>query len=86
MALACDDGSIKLFSVEGGLPGAQYQRSLAQAEGRSLAVAWHPSGKCLYSGGTDGCIHCWEAGTGEEGGEWGEAGRWAWGRLLSCLS
>lgn len=30
MALACDDGSVRLFTVEGGVPGAQYQRTLAQ--------------------------------------------------------
>lgn len=59
----CDDGSIRVFSVEAGRP-LQYMKMLAKAEGRTLALAWHPDGHTLVSGGSDGCIHCWDANTG----------------------
>lgn len=66
LAAACDDGSVKLFTVEYGLPGVVYSKSLPRVEGRTLAVAWHPSAEFLVSGGTDGCIHVWEVASGRE--------------------
>lgn len=65
IAAACDDGSVRLFAVEAGEPGAHYERSLARLQGRVLAVAWHPSGTALVAGGVDGCIHALDLGTGE---------------------
>ncbi len=52
-----------MFSVEAGRP-LQYMKMLAKAEGRTLALAWHPDGHTLVSGGSDGCIHCWDTNTG----------------------
>lgn len=60
LAAACDDGCVRLFSVDAGVPGAAYAKSLPRVEGRVLAVAWHAEGKLLASAGTDGCIHVWQ--------------------------
>lgn len=59
LAAACDDGCVRLFTVDVGVPGAAYSKSLPRVEGRTLAVAWHPGGKAVASAGTDGCIHVW---------------------------
>ena len=45
LAAACDDGCVRLFTVDPGVPGASYAKSLPRVEGRCLAVAWHPSGR-----------------------------------------
>ena len=66
LAVACDDGCVRIFTVEPGMPGASYSKSLPRVEGRTLAVAWHPSGKFIISGGSDGCIHVWEVSSGRE--------------------
>jgi U3 small nucleolar RNA-associated protein 4 len=66
LAAACDDGCVRLFTVDPGVPGASYAKSLPRVEGRCLAVAWHPSGRCLASAGTDGCIHVWDVASGRE--------------------
>lgn len=57
---------MRLFTVEPGVSGPAYAKSLPKVEGRTLAVTWHPSGQHLVSGGTDACIHAWEVATGRE--------------------
>ena len=68
------------------MPGLTYAKTLPRVEGRTLAVAWHPSGEVLATAGTDGCIHLWsvEAGrellritAGDGGGQGKEACTWA---------
>ncbi|KAH7616913.1 putative WD repeat-containing protein PCN [Nannochloris sp. 'desiccata'] len=66
LAAACDDGCVRLFTIEPGMPGAVYHKSLPRVEGRTLAVAWHPSRKFLISSGSDGCIHVWDVSTNRE--------------------
>jgi len=66
LAAACDDGCVRLFTIEPGIPGAVYHKSLPKVEGRALAVAWHPSRKFLVSGGSNGCIHVWDVSTNRE--------------------
>jgi WD40 repeat protein len=68
LAAACGDGSVKLFGVHSGVAGAVYERALPRVEGNVLALAWHPSGASLVSGGSDGCIHVWEVATGARAG------------------
>jgi len=60
LAAACADGSVKLFTVSGGEPGAVFQRALPRVEGNVLSLAWHPNGKSLVSGSSDGCLHAWD--------------------------
>ncbi|KAL4856387.1 WD repeat-containing protein PCN [Chlorella vulgaris] len=66
IAAACDDGCARIFIAQSGTPGLTYSRSLPRVEGRTLAVAWHPSGKVLATAGTDGCIHLWSLDTCHE--------------------
>jgi len=66
LAASCDDGSVRIFHVEGGETGAHYSRTLARLQGRALAVAWHPSGSVLVAGGADGCIHVLDPSNGSE--------------------
>jgi U3 small nucleolar RNA-associated protein 4 len=65
LAAACGDGSVKLYAVHAHVAGAEYVRSLPRVEGNVLALAWHPDGRSLVSGGSDGCIHCWDVQRGE---------------------
>ena len=64
--MACDDGVLRLFGADGGSPGVQYLRSFGHVEGRVLSVAWHPLGRSLVSGHSDGCIRAWDATTTRE--------------------
>lgn len=64
IAAGCDDGSVRIFSVEGGEPGVSYERTLTHLRGRVLTLAWHPSGKSVLAGGADGCIHALDPTTG----------------------
>lgn len=64
LAAACGDGSVRLFSVASGVAGAVFERSLPHVAGNVLALAWHPNGTSLASGGSNGCIHLWDAATG----------------------
>jgi len=66
IAVACDDGVVRFFTVEEGVPGAQYERSCAAVEGRVLCLAWHPNGSTLFSGHSDATIRAWDASTGRE--------------------
>jgi U3 small nucleolar RNA-associated protein 4 len=64
LAAACADGSVKLFGVHAGEPGAAFERALPRVEGNVLSLAWHPNGRSLVSGGSDGCMHVWDLQTG----------------------
>ncbi|KAF8071219.1 UTP4 [Scenedesmus sp. PABB004] len=66
LAAACGDGSVKLFAVAAHAAGAEYERALPRVEGNALSLAWHPGGASLVSGGSDGCIHCWDVARGVE--------------------
>ena len=69
LAAACDDGSVKVFGVEAdGSPGVTLIKSFLPVEGRVLCVAWDASHKKkrVVSGGSDGCVHVWDAVSGVE--------------------
>ena len=68
LAAACDDGSVRLFSVEhgGGSGTTTFARALPRVEGRMLCLAWHPNGDALACAGSDGCIHVWSTSSGRE--------------------
>lgn len=64
LVAACDDGSLRTFRVTPDAAGLEYVGSLCKVEGKSLAAAWHPEGRVIVSGGSDGCIHAWDFATG----------------------
>lgn len=66
VAVACDDGALRLFTLEAGAAGLQYHRSLPRTEGRVLAVAWHPMARMVVTGTSVGHLHVWEVATSRE--------------------
>ncbi|KAJ7533600.1 hypothetical protein O6H91_13G056600 [Diphasiastrum complanatum] len=60
LAVACDDGSVRLFTVNESKDAISYRSSFPRVKGRILSVAWHSDGSRLYAGGSDGCIRCWD--------------------------
>lgn len=59
LALACDDGCVRLYCVEQDV--LTYTRSFPRVSGRTLSVAWSLDAKLLFSGSSDGFIRCWNA-------------------------
>ncbi|TVU45221.1 hypothetical protein EJB05_04697 [Eragrostis curvula] len=60
LALACDDGSVRLYNVsESG--ALTYYRALPRVSGRMLSVTWSNNGKFIFSGSSDGLIRCWDS-------------------------
>eukprot|EP01114_Cavostelium_apophysatum_P023614 TRINITY_DN894_c0_g3_i1.p1 TRINITY_DN894_c0_g3~~TRINITY_DN894_c0_g3_i1.p1 ORF type:complete len:699 (+),score=119.47 TRINITY_DN894_c0_g3_i1:61-2097(+) len=57
LAAACDDGSVRFFDVSEGR--LTYVKGFAR-KGRLLCLAWHPSGKFLFTGGSDGTVRKWD--------------------------
>lgn len=66
IAAACDDGCVRLYSVEKDVPGVSIRTSFLPVDGKALCVSWHPQANIVVSGGTDGCLHVWNADTGRE--------------------
>ena len=60
IAVACDDGCLRLFHAEEGEPGLFYQASMPHLEGRLLSVAWHPAGRIAVVGTSQGTLHAWD--------------------------
>ncbi|WVZ60465.1 hypothetical protein U9M48_010482 [Paspalum notatum var. saurae] len=60
LALACDDGSVRLYNVpESG--ALTYYRSLPRVSGRTLSVTWSSNARFVFSGSSDGLIRCWDS-------------------------
>ena len=66
VAVACDDGTLRLFSVEHGSPRLAYHRSLPRLGGRLLSVAWHPNGQSVVTGTAAGTLHAWHIAKSQE--------------------
>lgn len=60
VALGCDDGCVRLFTVKDG-ESFVYKKSFPRVQGRILSVAWSIDAAKVFSGGSDGCIRCWDA-------------------------
>ncbi|XP_047325750.1 WD repeat-containing protein PCN-like [Impatiens glandulifera] len=65
VALACDDGSIRLYNI---LDSDKliYDKTFGRVSGRTLSVTWSPDGNRIYSGSSDGFIRCWDVKFGHE--------------------
>lgn len=60
VAVACDDGCVRLFTVKDD-ERMVYKHSLPRVQGRILTTAWSADATRVFSGGSDGCIRCWDA-------------------------
>ncbi|CAK9225547.1 unnamed protein product [Sphagnum troendelagicum] len=60
VALACEDGCVRIFAVADRQLGMLYRQSLPRIKGRVLSVAWTWDGTQVLAGGSDGCIRCWD--------------------------
>ncbi|XP_024356552.1 WD repeat-containing protein PCN isoform X2 [Physcomitrium patens] len=60
VALACEDGVVRIFEVATAQHGLVYRKSFPRVIGRILSVAWTWDGGRLVAGGSDGCIRCWD--------------------------
>ena len=66
VAVACDDGVVRIFTAEGLSPGLTYARSMPALGSRLLSVAWHPSGKSVLVGTAAGTLHSWHLASSRE--------------------
>jgi hypothetical protein len=66
LALAADDGSVRLMAAEaaGGGGGLAYMRLLGRAPARALSAAWSADASVVYAGFADGCIRALDVATG----------------------
>ena len=64
VAIATDDGAVRLLIAQHATPGLQYKKSLARADCRALSIAWSPNGQVVYAGYSDGCIRAHAIDTG----------------------
>lgn len=60
VAIGCDDGCVRLFIVKD-RESIAYMKSFPRVQGRILSVAWSTDAAKVFSGGSDGCIRCWDA-------------------------
>ena len=66
IAVASDDGCLRLFGIEDGEPGLAYQCALPHLEGRLLSAAWHPKGRVIVVGTSVGTLHALETSSKRE--------------------
>jgi U3 small nucleolar RNA-associated protein 4 len=63
LAVGCEDGSIRMFTLEN--DSLDFTRSFPSGSARVLSLAWHGGGRRLFSGSADGTIRQWEGKTGQ---------------------
>ncbi len=66
VAVACDDGVLRVFTAEGLSPGLTYHRSMPALGSRLLSVAWHPSGQSVLVGTAVSTMHAWHLASSRE--------------------
>ena len=66
IAVACDDGCLRLFGIEEGELGLTYHSTLPHLDGRLLSVAWHPAGRIAVVGTSQGTLHAWDTSSKRE--------------------
>jgi WD40 repeat protein len=63
VAIATDDGAVRVMIAEPGGEGLQYHKSFGRVDARALSVQWSPDGSVVYGGFSDGCIRANELST-----------------------
>jgi WD40 repeat protein len=66
LAVCCDDGTLRVLDVS---REARETLNVREGEGAPGGVAWSPDGQLIFTGGRDGNLRAWWAGTGELAGE-----------------
>ena len=66
VAVACDDGALRMFEAQDGVAGLQYAKTLPRTEGRVLSAAWHPDCSTIVSGTSAGVMHVWDVTSARE--------------------
>ena len=76
LAAACDDGALRVFVAvrktgssspsSAPPPFLRLSAALPRAEGRALSVAWHPGGRALVSGSSEGALRAWDVASRRE--------------------
>lgn len=64
IALATDDGAVRILAAEPVTPGLQYRSTAGRADARALCVAWRHDGRVVYAGFSDGCIRAMDIQSG----------------------
>uniref|UniRef100_A0A0D6QXE5 Uncharacterized protein n=1 Tax=Araucaria cunninghamii TaxID=56994 RepID=A0A0D6QXE5_ARACU len=66
IAVACDDGCVRIYVVCDSEDDIAYYKSFPRVKGRILSVAWSIDAKRIFAGGSDGCIRSWDIATSHE--------------------
>ena len=66
VAVACDDGALRIFEAQPGVQGLQYVKSFPRTQGRVLSAAWHPDTRSIMTGTSSGAIHVWDVQSNQE--------------------
>jgi WD40 repeat protein len=64
VAVATDDGVVRLHTVEPSRPGVQFSKAVAHADARALHVLWRDDGAVLYAAFSNGCISILDVSSG----------------------
>jgi WD40 repeat protein len=70
VAVATDDGVVRLHTVEPGRPGVQFRKAVAHADARALHVLWRDDGAVLYAAFSNGCISILDVSSGVPAWNW----------------
>jgi U3 small nucleolar RNA-associated protein 4 len=62
LATGCEDGRIRVFSYQN--DDLYFRKGFVSTGSRVVSVAWHIKSNKMFSGGSDGIIHCWNATSG----------------------
>ncbi|CAN1190353.1 WD repeat-containing protein PCN [Linum perenne] len=66
LAIACDDGCVRIYTIPDADGLLIYSRTLPRVSGRTLSVTWSCDASRIFSGSSDGYIRCWDATLGHE--------------------
>ena len=66
LAVACDDGAARLFTIDRTAQQIYFTKTFPPVEGRVLSVAWFPDRVRLAAGTSEGHVHVFSSVTGRE--------------------
>jgi len=66
VAVACDDGAVRVFEADLAAGELRYWRAMPRVEGRALSVAWYPGAEVVVAGTSGGTVHSYHAASQRE--------------------